>query len=115
MNKPRVWSAIGLLLLVAFGLSWVLSRGYGQVSERGYEIATSLYSVCNRKDLPRLAIVEELVTETSNDGVLPPHEAKWFRRIIANAHSGDWERAAASIRRLLDDQARPANQLPKLD
>ncbi len=115
MDQRRVWIAISLLLLVVVGLTWILNRGYGQVGERGYEIATSLYSVCNRQDIARLAIVEELIAESSSAGALSPQEARWFRGIIANAKSGDWERAAASIRRLMDDQISPANRLPKLD
>ncbi len=115
MDQRRVWTAISLILLLIIGLIWILNRGYGRVSERGYEIATSLYSVCNRKDLARLATVEKLIAEFSNEGELSPHEAKWFRGIIASANSGDWERASASIRRLMDDQIRPANRLPNLD
>ncbi len=114
METRKVLIMVGLLA-IAGGLAWILNRGYGKVSPRGYEIATSLLSICNRRDTYRLATIEKLTRESLVAGTLQPREARWFGSIIGKAKSGRWERAAADVRQLMDDQVRPVNQLPKLD
>lgn len=115
MDTRKLLIGLSLLLVLAGGLAWFLNRGYGKVSQRGAEVAMSLMSICNRQDVERLATIERLMSESTEAGTLSTREVRWFRNIIDDARSGRWERAAASTRRLMDDQVRPANRLPKLD
>ena len=115
MDTRKLLIGLSLLLVLAGGLAWLLNRGYGEVSQRGSEVAISLLSICNRQDLERLATIERLVSESSEAGTMPPREVRWFRNIIDDAKSQRWERAAASTRQLMEDQVRPANPLPQLD
>ncbi len=115
MDNRKVLIAISLLVVIASGLYWLLNRGYGEVGDQGYKIATALFSVCSRQDAQRLATVEKLIAQSKDEGSLQPNEAKWLSGIVESAKSGRWEQAASSVRELMDDQIRPASNLPKLD
>lgn len=116
MDKQQAaWISLGLLLTLGGGLYWWLNRGYGEVSQQGYEISMSLFSVCNRKDASRLGTIEELVKKMLAAGELRSDEGDWFLSIIDQAKQGSWQAAAAACRRLMDDQVKPAPELPNLD
>jgi len=82
----------------------ILGCGYPEVSPKTYECAKALYSVCNQKDVQRLDIVEQLISEGEAEESLRPAESQWLREIVATARSGEWTEAAAEARQILDDQ-----------
>ena len=88
-----------LLTLIAVGCG-----GYGSASEKAYEYAKALYSVCNRKDQDGLENIETLITEAVGSSELTSQEARWLTDIIDDAKDGDWKSASKNARRLMEDQ-----------
>ncbi|REJ91520.1 MAG: hypothetical protein DWQ34_14655 [Planctomycetota bacterium] len=78
--------------------------GYGDISPHGYEYATALYSICNRRDEARLESFSQQLIAAREAGELPEHEAEWMEEIIDLARNGEWEDAARKSRRILMDQ-----------
>jgi len=100
----RIPTAIVIGCVVVLGLLIFLTRGYGEMSPKGYEYATALYSICNRKDEPRLTELEKLVTTSLDQSELVEAEARWLLDIAKQARSGDWDAALSETRRLMEDQ-----------
>lgn len=100
----KILGAVVLCSLVAF-LS-LRSSGYGEVSDKTYEIATAMYSVCNRQDAAKLASIDQLVQSVTADNSITFEEATMLREILAFAQAGDWQTATSEARRLMDDQVK---------
>lgn len=79
-------------------------RGYGEVSEKSYEIATALYSVCNRRDSSKLPDIGALLDSAVAEASISAEEAVMLRDIADQAASGDWKSAIRESRRLMEDQ-----------
>jgi len=77
---------------------------YGEVSPKAYELATALYSVCNRQDTARLEKVESLIAESTKAAELSSSEEKWLTSILESARSGSWESAASAARTMMEEQ-----------
>jgi hypothetical protein len=103
-NQRRAVVSIALVACLAAGLYCWLNRGYGEVSDHGFDIAMTLMSVCNRQDEPRLHSVIELIEQSAAKKELPPQDASALLGIANKAKNGNWASANSSIRRLLDDQ-----------
>jgi hypothetical protein len=89
------------LLLTGFAIA---GCGYGEVSHRGYEHATALYAICNRRDVERLEKYAALVESELVAGDISRKEADWMRAIVAQARSGEWQAASSEVRQLMEDQ-----------
>lgn len=94
------------VIITGLLVSLVAGCGYGEVSPQGYDYATALYSICNRKDAARLDEWVSLLDADVEQGKLAEQEARWFRDIAAQARAGDWQSANAAARQLLEDQVR---------
>ena len=79
-------------------------RGYGEVSEKAYEYAQALYSICNRQDKGRLEGLAELVQASVDESEVSSQEAAWLGAIIDEAREGEWKSASKRARRLMEDQ-----------
>jgi hypothetical protein len=116
MNRRKMACAIAsVVLVVGVGLLiWSFNRGYGTVTHRSYEIATALFSACNRKDAATLDKLEPLLTDAVASNEVTIREARWLQGMINKARSGQWQVACRSCRQLLNDQAQ-ARTLPSLE
>ena len=94
---------VALALLVALGLSVGCSR-YSEISPTAYEYSKALYSVCNRQDETRLALIAEQIASARAAAQLQEAEADWLGDIIASAQAGDWQVAARDARQLMEAQ-----------
>ena len=98
--------AVGLLIIIA-AIYLSSTRGYGKVSDRSYKIATALYGACLSKSEARLETIGQLISdasEDSSDEPIPNRERAWLNSILQQAQDGDWESAAESCKRMMEDQ-----------
>jgi hypothetical protein len=100
----KILGAVVLCSLVAY-LS-LRSNGYGEVSDKTYEIATAMYSVCNRQDTAKLTSIDQLVQRGTADSSITVEEATMLREILELAQAGDWQTATNDARRLMNDQVK---------
>jgi hypothetical protein len=112
LKVPMIAGAILLLLL---GLAVWFSRGYGQVSEQAYDLATSLVSACNLQSSERVELIAQCLQADLANGSLPANDARYLTDIIQLAQAGQWEPAQTAARKLVQTQAVIANDLPHLD
>lgn len=98
----------GTVLALSLGLYLYLNRGYGEISELGYQYATALYSACNQTDDEKLEVISEMVIAASERQELEEHELRWLQGIIELGRQGDWRAAAGKTRQLLSDQVKGA-------
>lgn len=95
-------AAQGLLaVLLAFGL---MGCGYPEISPKSYELATALYSACNRHSEEHLAKVSDLMETHAESGDITDREFEWLQAIVEQAEEGDWEAAASEARQIMNDQ-----------
>lgn len=85
----------------------VAGCGYGEVSPETYQYAKALYSLSNRQQEERLAMVEEKIAAAAESGEISSTEAGWLQAICADCRSGDWQKAQSAARRIMQDQVRP--------
>jgi hypothetical protein len=106
----RYLKLVLLGLVVAVGLSTYLylNRGYGNVSELGYQYATALYSACNQSDSRKLEVISEMLIASSEREEIDDRELRWLNGIIEHGRRGDWQAAAGEARKLLEDQVTEA-------
>ena len=103
-DRSMAWAGAALAtLIVAAGWYW-FQRGYGQVSELGYQYATAMFSACNQQDEARLQRIAAMVEQSTAAGELPQQEAAWLRQIIDMGLAGHWEDASEEVRQLMEDQ-----------
>jgi hypothetical protein len=102
---PLRW-LIALSVLLVAGYFFFGNRGYGQVSDKAYEFATALYSVCNRQDASKLAGIESLLASAQSNDNLSPEEAEMLQEILQMAKAGDWVIAVSETRLLMMDQVK---------
>lgn len=98
------WIVLAVALSVVVGVYFSMGRGYGKVSDRSYKYATALYSVCLSKSGERLEKVSALIEKDTVDELIPSHEHGWLASIVGRAQDGDWESAAKSSKRMMEDQ-----------
>ena len=77
---------------------------YSTVSSEAYQYSKALYSVCNRRDEPRLAKVAEQIETARAADQLQETEAGWLSDIVATARAGDWQDATKDARQLMEAQ-----------
>jgi hypothetical protein len=107
MRGPIVLKSLVILALCLVAGYFVFSnRGYGEVSDKAYEIATALYSVCNRQDTAKLQEIENLLASAQSDSSLSHVETGILQEILQTARAGDWESATSKSRALLEDQVK---------
>ena len=104
VQKKMGWSAGGLAVLVIASCFVQGCQQYGTVSPKAYEVATAMYSICNRQDESRLETVERLITESVDAGDITTGEQAWFDEMIAIARDGDWETAMMNARTMMNEQ-----------
>ena len=97
--------AIGLLVIVTIGIYLSTGRGYGKVSDRSYKVATALYGACLSKNEARLEKISQLIVDDEGtEEPIPSHERVWLETIVEQAQDGNWESAAKSSKRMMEDQ-----------
>ncbi|MDZ4657949.1 MAG: hypothetical protein SH868_10275 [Bythopirellula sp.] len=107
MRASEVGKIVGILVLCLLaGYFLVGRRGYGEVSDKTYEIASAMYSVCNRQDATKLASIGELVKSAESESNVTTAEADFLREILQLAEQGDWAAATTEARRLMEDQVK---------
>lgn len=107
MRSPIVFkSLVTLIFCLVAGYLLFGKRGYGEVSDKAYDITTALYSVCNRQDATKLAGVEALLATAQSDATLSAAESEILQAILRTAQAGDWESATRETRTLLEDQVK---------
>ena len=101
----KQWAAVISVaaLIVILGI-WLPGRGYGEVSEKGYQYAVALFRACNQKDEAALSEISGMITKSTEAGEIELLEAKWLTEIIDRGRSGDWQGASRDVRQLMHDQ-----------
>ena len=95
----------GVLLLILLVCCCVQGcQQYGTVSPKAYEVATALYSTCNRRDIARLETVDQLISQSAAAGDLTDSEQQWFEEMVSAARSGDWETPMMNARTMMNEQ-----------
>lgn len=101
------WRTVGITLgmagLIAIA-ALLFRKDYGEIGPKAFEYATALYSICNRRDEPRLEKIAELVDKASTEAEITATESGWLSEIISLADNGDWEQASRDTRRLMERQ-----------
>ncbi len=98
---------VAVLLVSCLAAYLVFSRcGYGDVSNESYEIATALYSVCNRQDSSKLTSISDLLNSAEAEKTITPAEASMLRKILDQAAASNWAAATAESRKLMEDQVK---------
>ena len=77
---------------------------YGSVSPRAYEIAKSLYSICNRNDADRIVVVEQTINDSHAEAAITDSEKDWLLDIVEKARNADWETAMQDARLMMMEQ-----------
>lgn len=75
-----------------------------KLSDDGFSIARTLYSICNLQKTEQLQAVSTIVTQHATQGTLTEREAEQLRAIIAQGERGQWKQAQARVRKLLAAQ-----------
>lgn len=116
-NSTRNIALLVFAAVVVIGsVAWWLSRpSYGEVSEKGYDYAMALFAACNGKSTVKIEKIVSMVEQSQIAGELSDQEAAWLKKIASNAMEGDWESANAAVRTLMEEQAKRADPLPRLD
>lgn len=96
----RVISTLAIVLVLAF---W-LNSSYGKISEKGYQFAMALISICNREDEKRLEKISQQIGVAVRDGELGEYDARVLLDITDRAEAGRWQQASNAIRRLMEAQ-----------
>lgn len=110
--------ALGLVapLVLIGGIAWWLMQpSYGEISPKGYQIAMAIYSAANQENKPKVEKISGMIDQSVAAAEISAEEAEWLRGIVQKAMDGDWQSATAAVRLLMEEQARPAEQLPKVD
>lgn len=95
-------TALITMLIVACTIAGC--QQYGEVSPKCYEFAKALYSICNRKDVARLRIVDKAIKDAVTAKQLPADEAAELQKIIQQASEGQWSTAMQDCRTLMSEQ-----------
>lgn len=117
MNTKTVSASVAILMVVAIAIFYFAAGGYGKVSPKTYQCATALYGACMAKDAIRLDRVEAMVmaggipeaddgpTRAKSDEMpMSEREKSWLLAIINQARAGSWKSAAASAKKMMEDQ-----------
>lgn len=101
MSKTmRSWLCpISLALMMLSGC-----QQYGDVSPRAYEIAKSLYSICNRSDVERIVVAEQTIHDSHAEAAITDSEKEWLLEIVEKARANDWARAMEDARVMMMEQ-----------
>lgn len=103
-------------LIVVGAIAWWLTRpSYGEISHTGYDYAMALYSACNGKSTAKVQQISTMIDEAESAGELTLQEKAWLQGIARQALDGDWNSANSAVRRLMEEQTRDADLLPKID
>lgn len=103
-GKAAKFLVVGCGILLAVAAYMYLNRGYGQISELGYQYATALYSACNQSDDEKLEKLSEMIAASQAQREIDDRETRWLQGIIERGRRGDWQAGAREARRLLADQ-----------
>lgn len=107
MNRGTTKLLVGGLAIAAAVATYMyLNRGYGELSELGYDYATAIYSACNQSDGSKLQKLSAMIAASREQNKISDRETRWLSGIIARGERGDWQMAAAESRKLLIDQVR---------
>lgn len=104
LQKQMGMGGAAVVLLLMLFLMIQGCQQYGTVSPKTYEIASALYSVCNRHDAGRLPVVDGLINDAQQAAEISESEAGWLREIVRSAHQGDWEQAMLDARTMMSEQ-----------
>lgn len=96
-SKSAAW-----LLLVAVLCG--CGHRYPEISPQAYEVARTVYNVCNQQRAEQLAALKSLIDARHASQQLTLREADVLRGIVAYAEQGDWAKARNETRHLLADQ-----------
>ena len=96
----------GLVFLSAVGLAVWFFSGSSEISQRGYQYALAIMSVCNRQDEQRLQVIIGKIETDREQLELSADDARRLLKITARAQRGDWQGSAAAVRSLLKQQQR---------
>ncbi|MCL4203816.1 MAG: hypothetical protein KJ000_15045 [Pirellulaceae bacterium] len=91
---------LGLLCLAIGGC------GHPRIGAEAFELAKAVDNVCNLRDRDQLPKAQALVETAHRDGTINAGERRILEKIVAQAESGDWERASDDVRKLLIAQQR---------
>lgn len=106
--RRRARHVIGFMAAaMVLGLS-VAGCGYGKISPTTYEFAKALYAVTNRQGSAQLVVVDQQIRTATAQGQISAQESDWLLAIVAQAQSGNWQRANRAARTMLQDQIRAA-------
>lgn len=105
MNVVKKFLPSVALLLLAITASVAISGcGYGEISDNAYDLATATYGACMAQDMARIERVKKMLEDEAFAAGLTTSEIGWFELIIDDAQNEDWETAASSAKRMLEDQ-----------
>lgn len=107
-NRFSKLALFGFVVAMGVAVYLYMNRGYGDVSELGYQYATALYSACNQSDSRRLEMISEMLIASRERQEIDDRELRWLNGIIEHGRRGDWQAAAGEARKLLKDQVNEA-------
>ena len=103
MNK-LILSGVLFLALLLGGVFFWSNSGYGEVSPDAYEVAKALYGTCLSKNESRLDSVTVMLDGDDRPLEITQTERDWLESMVRSAKDGNWNSAAKSARRMMEDQ-----------
>lgn len=104
INKVKLWTAGAATVLLIALVLWWMNLGYAKVSDKGYQFAMAMTSICNQRDSARLAVISAQIRASSDASELPEYDSRVLLGIAQRAEVGEWKTASELIRRLMEDQ-----------
>lgn len=106
MKTSHAVTLLAIFLIATASIYLIANRGYGKVSRESYDMATAIYGACLAKSEPRVEKVEQLIlaSDGSANDPMTKQERQWLIGIIQKAKNGNWDSAANSARRIMEDQ-----------
>ncbi len=112
LNKGWLAAALGLLA-VGVILGPILSRHwntYGDLSQEGYQLASSLAAAASTQNLERIEKIEKLSSNLFGEQRIHDQEYRYISQICRMARNGNWDKATREARKMLLDQVRTTSQ-----
>lgn len=103
----RSTNGLGLAVVVfaVLGIVYYFTLpAYPKISPMAYEYATALYSACNQETPEKLDVLTELIDRSHSAREIDAQESKWLHAIVDRGRDGQWQKAVAECRVMLECQ-----------
>ena len=102
MNHKIIVGAVFLVAVIVICAS--AFRGFGTISDNAYQLATATYGACMAQSVERLDRVQSMLDDEEFVSGMSKKEVRWFKSIFEQARNNQWQAAAQTAKRMMEDQ-----------